>query len=269
MGRDTLVDIVVPVSGGKDSQACLQLAKETGRHVIGMFCDTKFEHPLTYQHVKDMSDLYDVEIVTVNAGSVEEKILKYNRFPGGGARFCTEELKIIPGKKFYKQLAEEQGQGFEVWYGMRSDESPARTKRYKDRLDDELYAPHEFMSKYPKYLAKLGVMFKVPIIDWTVGDVMNYLDGKENPLYNKGFNRVGCFPCMAGGDAWKNKAFTFDEFGSSQKKKMKDLEPVINKSIWTSKHGHSKYDANEFETKGVQGTFLNEEDGSGCSFCSI
>ncbi len=34
MGRDTLVDIVVPVSGGKDSQACLQLAIETGKNVI-------------------------------------------------------------------------------------------------------------------------------------------------------------------------------------------------------------------------------------------
>ncbi len=51
------IKIVVPVSGGKDSQACLKMAvSEVGAdHVIGLFCDTQFEHPLTYAHVKKLS----------------------------------------------------------------------------------------------------------------------------------------------------------------------------------------------------------------------
>ena len=120
-----LVKCVVPISGGKDSQACLQLAvSHFGKeYVIGLFCDTQFEHPLTYAHVERMASLYDVEIVRRCEGDVLSLCERTGRFPSGIARFCTNELKINVSKKFYKQLAKQQGQGFEVWYGMRTDES--------------------------------------------------------------------------------------------------------------------------------------------------
>ena len=53
-------------------------------------------------------------------------VRKYGRFPSDAARFCTDELKIKVGKAFYKKLAQEQGEGFEVWYGMRKAESSQR-----------------------------------------------------------------------------------------------------------------------------------------------
>lgn len=51
-----MIKCVVPISGGKDSQTCLALAvKHFGADkVVGLFCDTQFEHPLTYQHVQNM-----------------------------------------------------------------------------------------------------------------------------------------------------------------------------------------------------------------------
>ena len=81
-----VIKIVVPVSGGKDSQACLKMAvSEVGAdHVIGLFCDTQFEHPLTYAHVDKMRNLYGVRIETVNNGSVDEKVLARGQFPGCG-----------------------------------------------------------------------------------------------------------------------------------------------------------------------------------------
>lgn len=60
-----MIKCIVPVSGGKDSQ-------------------------------------YGVEIKTITGGSVEEKVLKYSRFPDGGARHCTDELKIRETKYFLK-----------------------------------------------------------------------------------------------------------------------------------------------------------------------
>jgi 3'-phosphoadenosine 5'-phosphosulfate sulfotransferase (PAPS reductase)/FAD synthetase len=255
--------IIVPVSGGKDSQACLKLAvKEYGsEHVIGLFFDTKFEHPLTYDHIKHMKTLYNVEIITECAGSVEEKVLKYGRFPGGGARHCTDELKIKPGKVFYKKYAEEQGctvgNSFEVWYGVRSDESVERNKRYSTKVSDELYEPNDFMKKYPKYLyRKYGIMFRLPVLDWTYKDVMDFLEGEENPLYRQGFDRVGCFPCLAAGDKWKEKAFSHDEHGKRHYEIVMELEDRIGKSIWTSKGGKER---NKREC----------DSGSGCSLCSI
>lgn len=255
MGSEKMkkIKVVVPVSGGKDSQACIKLAigKFGVNHVLGLFCDTKFEHPLTYQHIHTISDMYGVNIVKINDGSVESKVLKYGRFPGGGSRHCTDELKIRPSKIFYKEFAEKNGP-FEVWYGVRQNESAQRSKRYADKFSEELYAMHEYMpSKYPKYLTnKYGVKVRMPILDWTYNEVMDFLDGEENPLYGMGFDRVGCFPCLAGGDKAKERAFFFDETGRTHYTKVQWLEGEIGKSIWTSKGG-------------------KERNGSGCSICSI
>lgn len=248
--------VLVPVSGGKDSQACLKLAVDThgSQSVRGLFCDTQFEHPLTYKHITHMADYYGVQIDRVSGGSVEEKCLKYGRFPGGGARHCTDELKMRETRIYCADQAAMLGHGFEVWYGMRSEESHERKTRYVGKLCDELYAPHEvFPGKYPKYLQKLGVMFRLAILDWSELDVKQFVGEKNlNPLYAAGFDRVGCFPCLASGDAWKEKAFAFDNFGASQKRKVIAISEQIGKSIWTSKGG----------------TMRNNPD-QGCLLCQI
>lgn len=239
---ETPVKVLVPISGGKDSQATLKKAIEhfSTADIRGLFCDTQFEHPKTYAHIEKMRGLYGVPIETVTGGSVLEKTLKYGRFPGGGARHCTDELKIRETRIYLKALAEKQG-GFEVWYGMRTGESAQRSKRYDGKLPGTLYAPHEILpKKYPKYLAEMGVRFRLPIVDWSDDDVFEYLDGEENPLYDEGFTRVGCFPCLAAGDATKEKAFTHDEFGRQQYERVIQVSAQIQKHIFTSKGGQAR-----------------------------
>lgn len=236
-----MIKCVVPVSGGKDSQACLKLAAAHfgSDNCIGLFCDTQFEHPITYAHIANLQKLYGVEIRTVTGGSVLEKSLKYKRFPGGGARHCTDELKIRETKLFCKSLAEQQG-GFEVWYGMRSDESAQRKKRYAGKIDTELYQPHEVIpKKYPKYLGKMGVRFRLPVLDWTKDEIFKFLADEENPLYRvldedgkPVFDRVGCFPCLASGDGPKRRAFEFDDFGRQQLKEVQKVEKIIGRTVW-------------------------------------
>lgn len=242
------MDCIVPISGGKDSQACLVLAidKFGAKNVGGLFCDTQFEHPVTYQHVQFMKTYYGVSIVSVSAGSVYEKIRKYRRFPSFGARHCTDELKLRPSREYYKVLSGLIG-GFQVWLGMRSGESAQRAKRYANVIDSELYEPHIIMrKKFPKYLAARGVRFMLPIIDWSADDVFVLLNGKHNPLYDVGFDRVGCFPCLAAGDAHKRKAFDFDEVGARHYADVQTISIEIGKSVWTSK-----------------------AQGAGCAICSI
>lgn len=93
-----------------------------------------------------------------------------------------------------------------------------------------------FPTKYPKYLGKLGVFMRLPIIHWTDTEVFTFLGGSHNPLYDAGFDRVGCFPCLASGDEWKTKAFEFGLFGNLQYQKIKHLEKVFGRSVFTSKH---------------------------------
>lgn len=253
-----MVKVVVPISGGKDSQACAKLAVEAHGPdaVAGLFCDTQFEHPLTYAHVDRIAEMYGIKIHKVCAGSVELQVRKHKRFPGGGARFCTEELKIWPAKRFYNDFVSGNGP-FEVWYGMRAEESSARKKRYKGKIDSDLYPPHEVIAKYPKKLHHLGVAFRLPIINWTERDVFEYLDGEENPLYSKGFTRVGCFPCLAAGDQHKERAFRFDEVGHEHYLLARSLEPIVGRSVFTSKGGQLRNDS------GQRDCF------EGCALCAI
>ena len=85
-------------------------------HIRGLFCDTQFEHPITYQHVEMLRWLYgNIQIDTVTGGDVLTKSVKYGRFPGGGARHCTDELKIRETRIYLRKLASEQpGFPFEV-----------------------------------------------------------------------------------------------------------------------------------------------------------
>lgn len=250
-----MIKCLVPVSGGKDSQCCLELALTSFKpsEIRGLFCDTLFEHPTTYDHIKWMEAFYSIQIERVNGGSVLEKSSRYGRFPGGGARFCTSELKIRETKIYCKELAEKQGQGFEVWYGMRSKESAQRAKRYHGKISSDVYPPHEVMpSNYPKYLAKMGVMFRLPVIDWSEEEIHQQLGDRMNPLYSHGFPRVGCFPCLASGDKWKEKAFNFDDFGRQQLIATDQVAKQIGKSIWTSKGGKAR-----------------NKESPGCAICAI
>jgi 3'-phosphoadenosine 5'-phosphosulfate sulfotransferase (PAPS reductase)/FAD synthetase len=228
--------VVVPLSGGKDSQCCLKLALQEyqAHEVLAYFCDTKYEHPFTYAHVDKLSAEYGIDLVKLNAGSVLEVCTKYKRFPGGGARHCTDELKIRPAKYFYKYLAEQQG-GFEVWLGLRSDESKEREARYRNKVCTDLYAPNDVMKKYPKYLKKLGVMFKLPILDWAKSEVFEFLEGKENPLYTIGFDRVGCFPCLEGGEKFQMMAFHFDEVGRKHFQIAEQIAEVAGREVLRTK----------------------------------
>lgn len=270
-----MIKCVVPVSGGKDSQACLKLALQQfdQSEIIGLFCDTKFEHPLTYAHIERMREMYGVEIRTVNGGDVPTLVRKYKRFPSDAARFCTDELKIKVGKEFYKKLAQEQGQGFEVWYGMRRAESHQREKRYSGTVCDEVMPPHLFMpSKYPLYLDKLGVSIRLPIVDWSTSDVFDFMGDELNPLYSQGFDRVGCFPCLAGGDAWKVKAFEHDDFGRSQRIAVVQLAHEIKKNVLTTRAYGSKVANADLMVQTKRKTKLEHDDlfdAPPCMICQI
>lgn len=73
-----MIKCVAPVSGGKDSQACLKLASQLfdKSEVFVLFCDTQFEHPETYKHIERMKELYGIQILRITAGSVDEKVMK-------------------------------------------------------------------------------------------------------------------------------------------------------------------------------------------------
>lgn len=205
--------VIVSFSGGKDSLACLIWAVKMygAKNIIAIFCDTGWEHFITYDHVLECCTTLGVELITLKSkkyrGFIHMSKMK-KRFPSTKARFCTEELKQYPMidwvlKQTFDML---------IIQGIRADESDARSKMEKDCTFFKYYfQPYKTdkkgKKKYHTYRKK-DVIVHVknfasdilrPVLLWTAVEVISFIieNGlKPNPLYYMGFSRVGCFPCI-------------------------------------------------------------------------
>lgn len=121
--------ILIGWSGGKDSHAALIWAAERyGPHnITAVFCDTKWEHELTYKHVVDVPAKLGVELVIVKNNKYKrgmvDMAIDRTRFPSSQKRFCTELLKTEPMIDYVLSLQ----QHVIIIQGIRADESPARS----------------------------------------------------------------------------------------------------------------------------------------------
>lgn len=177
---------VIALSGGKDSQCCLEYVLEH-RHeldpkpteILAEFADTGNEHEATLEHVDYIGRKTGVTVVRLrNELDLFGLAKKKGRFPSFTAKYCTTELKVKPCQRWVKTLNDD----CIVVLGIRHDESASRS--------DATEWEHS-----PAYGAELWR----PILTWTAQQVFDYLksrNSKPNPLYAMGHERVGCMPCV-------------------------------------------------------------------------
>ena len=213
---------IVYISGGKDSTACLLIALATVRRsqIRAVWCDTGHEHPETVDHIAYLADELKVPIVRLaadftdriahkrahiperwgNAGVPEAQIeravellvptgipfldlcMLKGRFPSANARFCTEELKVVPADRDLNEQLDLPGiEWCWQWLGQRHEESRAR----------------RHLAEWENRGHHAGVYR--PIVRWPVSAVVEahrFRGVKMNPLYLKGMGRIGCMPCI-------------------------------------------------------------------------
>jgi 3'-phosphoadenosine 5'-phosphosulfate sulfotransferase (PAPS reductase)/FAD synthetase len=205
--------ILIFYSGGKDSQACLIWAvKKYGvQNCEAVFCDTGWENPVTYNHIKATTDQLGVKLVTIKSAKYDGMIdlaIKKKRFPSTKARFCTEELKSKPAIDYVLSHTEH----LIIVEGIRKNESLSRSKMEAQCIYFKYYfQPYghdkEGKLKFHTYRKKDVIEWAAnwnadkirPIFDWSAIETMDYIrdNGQlPNPLYYQGFSRVGCFPCI-------------------------------------------------------------------------
>lgn len=233
--------ILVFYSGGKDSQASLIWAiKEYGvENCEAVFCDTGWENPVTYQHIKDTTKQLGVKLVTLKSKKYNGMIdlaTKKKRFPSTNARFCTEELKSKPAIDYVLS----QNESLIIIEGIRKDESFKRSQ-----MDAEcMYFKHYFQ---PLPSGKTFTYRKKEIIEWcktkdasklrpifelTAYQTIKYIqDNGQQPnyLYYQGFSRVGCFPCIM---ARHREIRLIIENHPEQWQKLKDAESLVNRTFF-------------------------------------
>lgn len=267
--------VLVPVSGGKDSQACVALAvDEFGVEQVEMVHQhTGFDHPLTYTHMQYMVERYSVPLITIKSEKyvdVPDVIAGTNIIPNSRVRVCTEELKLKPWFAWLKKQPDKDS--ILIWLGMRAPESTQRMERYAEFRNDEVFDLGDLQPrKTPKAIRHIKCQLR--IVEQTTPWVFEFLRSRKdkiNPLYGMGHFRVGCFPCALAGkrtmhltardpvgrqhmqalDVQVKRVFAIRKFDEPERVFEHDLQAILEHK-----------DADPFG--------LRDDDGGGCSWCNI
>jgi len=179
----------IGLSGGKDSTALWGWAiNESGYDpatIRGSFCDTENEYQEVYDQIARLDEYGQkrgiAPIVTLKSEGFLSLAIRKGRFPSPRARFCTEQLKMIPSRNYILYFLWLMGYEVLAHSGVRADESTERGLLEEYGVD-----------------GYLGVRVRRPLLKWIINDV--WAAHKRyglpiNPLYFTGRKRVGCRLC--------------------------------------------------------------------------
>lgn len=171
--------VIASVSGGKDSAAMSLWLTANGIEHRRVFMDTGWEHPKTYEYLRDVlpKHIGPIEWITPLL-QMEDLIRKKGMFPSRQKRFCTQQLKVFPFQRYLESLDEDVVNVV----GIRAAESAARASM----------VPWEHDPTFDAFVWR-------PLLSWKEDDVIEQhrkAGLPPNPLYLIGASRVGCWPCI-------------------------------------------------------------------------
>jgi 3'-phosphoadenosine 5'-phosphosulfate sulfotransferase (PAPS reductase)/FAD synthetase len=120
---------IVTFSGGKDSLAALLwIRNNQTKNFTTVFCDTGWEHPITYRYINEVAEKLGLDIVVLKSKKYDgmiDLVKKKSRFPSSKRRFCTSELKTVPMIDYLLDAVKDD---FIIIQGIRGAESESRAK---------------------------------------------------------------------------------------------------------------------------------------------
>lgn len=208
--------LICTYSGGKDSDVMLELFKRSGVPFEVCNSHTSADAPPTVYHIRDVFRELELQGIkcTIDYHTQPDgsRITMWNLIPQKMmpptrlARYCCDALKesgnknsmIATGIRWDESIKRSNREPFET---IGSKKSRVRVSDEKMLLTDNDDARRLFERCEVK--AKTIVN---PIIDWKNCDIWEFINAEKihtNPLYQQGFDRVGCIGCpMAGKKRW-------------------------------------------------------------------
>lgn len=174
-------NLALAFSGGKDSLAVLDITLKVNPDIPVMFSSTTVQCPETIQYVKALQQKWGFNLQITRCKVPFFKAVKKKGWATHEDRWCCKPYKEQPAFEF---LAENEIHA-EITGTVRTESIYRRSlKAFR-------------MPKKSPFLIRIN-----PIYDWNQWEVWDYIRENNlpyNPLYDKGYRRIGCWCCPLNG----------------------------------------------------------------------
>ena len=272
--------VIVTFSGGKDSLASLLWVRNNlTKDFITVFCDTGWEHPLTYQYIEGIREKLKLNLVVLKSKKFDGMVdlaKKKSRWPSSQRRFCTSELKTIP---MIDYILDEVNDDILIIQGIRAAESSKRAEMSKQCTYFKYYVqPYgkdkNGNDKFHTYRRKDVLAFREkhaddllrPVFEWSAQQVIDYIieNGvQSNPLYRMGYKRVGCYPCVM---ASQQDLYNISAQDPGRIDYIADIEKRLNSSFFSPNKIPSRFYKGCYPLIGDVVRYVQEKRSSGSLF---
>ncbi|MDK2892654.1 MAG: phosphoadenosine phosphosulfate reductase [Methanohalophilus sp.] len=182
-GKYSKLPVYVSFSGGKDSLVALSLAMQAlpTKKLRAFFVNTGLEFPETIEFVHDFCTRHGISLTEEKAEDAFWENVDQFGPPGKDFRWCCKVCKLGPANAVMKKCSHKNQTCLTI-DGKRQYESFSRSKTKAAEMN-------------PFVQGQLNIF---PLRNWRAFEVWLYIYWKKlpyNPLYDMGFERVGCYLC--------------------------------------------------------------------------
>lgn len=206
--------VAVAFSGGRDSLVALHLTLKIKPDVPVIFVNTGIEFPESIKYIRQLKKDWNLNLYEAKADVDFWKLTEGQGIPVAGrgnttfmrelsqkadvklSNSCCHRMKETPARRFYSEHSIEG-----VVTGLRVVESLMRKLNFAD------YGALRYSSTYK-------TLISWPLYAWKDEDRDKYIQKYDlplNPIYEMGYNRVGCWACLQDMFYKDSRVFTLQE----------------------------------------------------------